>query len=112
MILRSSYTEEDMLLAYDRVKTEVGSVVRAAQESSVPRITLLDKISGLHKTRYVGRPTALMKMEESVLVDLLVLMGEYNYPLTKRDLQDMVKGYLDRTYRSNTGYGMFLMKSC
>jgi hypothetical protein len=112
MILRSSYTEEDMQLAYDRVKTEGWSVARAAQESGVPRITLLDKISGLHKTGEVGRPTALTKMEESVLVDLLVLMGEYNYPLTKRHLQDMVKGYLDRGDRSNTGYDMFLLKSC
>jgi hypothetical protein len=46
-------------------------------------------------------------VEERVLVDLLVLMGEYNYPVSKRDLRDMIKNYLDRLDRRDTGYVVF-----
>jgi hypothetical protein len=73
----------------------------------VPRVTRLNKISNLRKTGRVGTPTALTEVEESVLVDLLVLMGDYNYPISKRDLQEMIKNYLDRRDRKDTGYGVF-----
>jgi hypothetical protein len=97
-----------MQLAYNRVTTSEGwSAARAARETGVPRVMLLNKISGLHKTGRVGRPTALTEVEESVLVYLLVLMGEYNYPISKRDLREMIKNYLDRRDRKDTGYGVF-----
>jgi hypothetical protein len=99
-----------MLLAYERVTTEGWSVARAARETGVPRVTLLNKISGKHKTGMVGRPTSLTMVEEHALVDLLVLMGEYNYPISKRDLRDMIKTYLDRLDRKDTGYGVFYGK--
>jgi hypothetical protein len=51
----------------------------------------------------LGRPTALSDVEERVLVDLLVLMGEFNYPVTKRNLKDMVKNYLDQRRDSRHG---------
>jgi hypothetical protein len=104
---RSRYTDEDMQLAFEKVQSEGWSVARAAREIGVPRVTLLNKIHGLHKTGEVGRPTSLTKMEERVLVDLLILMGDYNYPITKRHLQDMVKGYLDRRDRQDSRYGVF-----
>lgn len=104
---RTRYTDEDMQLAFEKVQTEGWSVARAAREIGVPRVTLLDKIHGLHKTGEVGRPTSLTKMEERVLVDLLILMGEYNYPISKRHLQDMVKAYLDRRDRQDPRYGVF-----
>jgi hypothetical protein len=45
----------------------------------------------------VGRPLVLSDAEEEALVQVLVQMGEFNYPLTKRHLRDMVKDYLDKT---------------
>jgi len=96
---RSKYTAEDLQNAFELV-TDGWSVAGAARETGVPRITLLNKIRGTHKTGLVGRPTALSQIEERVLVDLLVLMGEYNYPLTQRHLQDMVKNYLDERRQS------------
>jgi hypothetical protein len=44
----------------------------------------------------VGRPIVLSEAEEEALVEILVLMGQFNYPLTKRHLRDMVKDYLDK----------------
>jgi hypothetical protein len=34
-------------------------------------------------------------VEEEVLVEVLVLMGKFNYPLTKPHLAEVVKSYLD-----------------
>lgn len=44
----------------------------------------------------MGRPIVLSEAEEEALVEILVLMGQFNYPLTKRHLRDMVKDYLDK----------------
>jgi transposase-like protein len=101
---RSRYTPEDMQEAVDLVKNEGYSVARAAVACNVPRITLLDRLKGNHKTGMSGRPTVLSEVEEDVLVEILVLMGEYNYPLTKRHLSDMVKNYLDKHRDTRTGF--------
>jgi hypothetical protein len=93
---RTKYPPENLQRAYDLVKEEGWTPFRAAKECQVPRITLVDKLRGTHRTGQVGRPTVLSKTEEEVLVELLVLMGQYNYPLTKRHLRDMVKAYLDK----------------
>jgi hypothetical protein len=93
---RTRYTPDDLNRAFNLVKNDGWTAFRAAKECGVPRITLVDKLRGTHKTGQVGRPTVLNKMEEEVLVEMIVLMGQYNYPLTKRHLRDMVKAYLDR----------------
>jgi hypothetical protein len=93
---RTKYPPENLQRAYDLVKEEGWTAFRAAKECGVPRITLVDKLQGTHKTGQVGRPTVLNKVEEEVLVEVLVLMGQYNYPVTKRHLRDMVKSYLDK----------------
>jgi hypothetical protein len=59
-------------------------------------VTLVDNVRGTHKTGVIGRPTVLTKMEEEVLVSRIVLFGQYNYPVSKRHLRDMVKAYLDK----------------
>jgi hypothetical protein len=93
---RSRYTPDDMLAAVDKVKNEGWTASRAARHFGVPRITLLDNVNGNHKTGVIGRPTVLSKLEEEVLVSRIVLFGQYNYPVSKRHLRDMVKGYLDK----------------
>lgn len=100
----SRYTKEDLEAAYIKVTEEGWTKARAAREFGVPRITLVDKLSGKHQTGKIGRPPVLSSCEERVLVDLLVLMGEFNYPVTKRHLRDMVKGYLDRKRESRNGF--------
>jgi hypothetical protein len=93
---RTRYTPEDMLAAVDKVKNEGWTAARAAREFGIPRITLVDNVKGTHKTGVIGRPTVLSKCEEEVLVSRIVLFGQYNYPVSKRHLRDMVKAYLDK----------------
>jgi transposase-like protein len=93
---RSKYTREDMERAAELVLNDGLPVSTAAKRCNVPRVTLIDMIKGTHKFGGAGRPTILTKVEEDVLVEMLVLLGQFNYPLTKRHLRDMVKNYLDQ----------------
>lgn len=94
---RTRYTAADMERAVDMVQREEYAVARAAEMCGVPRVTLIDRLKGTHKTVMVGRPKVLSEAEEQGLVKVLVQMAEYNYPVTRRHLVDMVKDYLDKT---------------
>lgn len=92
------YTADDLDRAVALCRDRGMAVAKAARVCGVPRITLDDKLKGRHQ-RKNGRPTALTKLEEMTLVDQIVLLGKFNFPLTKRHLRDMVKSYLDRKER-------------
>ncbi len=99
---RANYTEEDMAEAVRLVKEEDYSIQRAAKTTnryklnSVPRMTLANRLK--LKDPYVkvalGRPQELSQEVEEALVKVLVKCGEYNYPLRKKDLQDIVQAYV------------------
>lgn len=93
---RSKYQPEDLERAYKMVKEEGWSASGAAQHCKVPRATLADKLAGRHKTGVIGRPTVLTATEEDILAEMCVLLGLYNRPVTKRQLRNMVKSYLDK----------------
>ncbi len=93
---RTTTGPDTQLRAVNLVTQEAKSVAADALACGVPRATLLDKLNGKHKTEMVGRPCVLSKIKEKVLVEILVLMGKYNYSLTRRHLADMVKDYLDK----------------
>jgi hypothetical protein len=69
----------------------------------------MDRLSRRYKTGQIGRPTALSQCEEQVLVDLLILMGEFNYPVSKRHLRDMVKGFLDKKRETRHGFVIIII---
>jgi hypothetical protein len=70
------------------------ALAQAAEICSVPKITLLSKINGHHRGD-MGRPSVSSEAEESVRVQVLVQMGQFNFPLTKSRLSEMVNNYLD-----------------
>jgi hypothetical protein len=43
----------------------------------------------------LGRPTELSTEEEEMIVERLVLLGEWGFPMTTKDLCLLVKAYLD-----------------
>jgi hypothetical protein len=43
----------------------------------------------------LGHPTELSKEEEAIIVERLVILGEWDFPLNDRDLSHLVKSYLD-----------------
>jgi hypothetical protein len=42
----------------------------------------------------VGRPQELTRAEEEAIVNCLVLCGEFQYPMSKKDLQNFVQAYV------------------
>jgi hypothetical protein len=98
---RESYTEQDILEAIRLVKTEEFSVRRAAMHTNdvklneVPRMTLANRLSREEPVQQpdMGRPTELSAGIEEGLVVCLEKCAEFQYPMTKRQLQDLVQEY-------------------
>ncbi|MBM3938750.1 MAG: hypothetical protein FJ333_08900 [Sphingomonadales bacterium] len=83
------------------VQLEDYSIKRAAleinsrKENVVPRMTLSDRLKRREPTKDVklGRPQELNEEVEQALVKCLVKCAEFNFPMRKRDLQELVQAY-------------------
>jgi hypothetical protein len=71
----------------------------AQREYGVPKTTLIDRLAGRRGAK-LGRTTVLSEEEEEYLVERILVMGEWGFPLAKRDLTHIVKDYLDRQGRT------------
>jgi hypothetical protein len=96
---RSKYTEETFLKALQAVKDKRMSLRDAQKEYGVPKTTLIDRLAGRRGAK-LGRTTVLSEEEEEYLVERILVMGEWGFPLAKRDLTHIVKDYLDRQGRT------------
>jgi hypothetical protein len=82
-----------MARAVAQVKKQKMSVREAALKYVVKRSTLHDIIRGKVAAE-VGRPTVLDK-EEKIIVERLLLMSEWGFPMTCTELTHLLKTYLD-----------------
>ena len=96
---RSKYTEETFLKALQAVKDKRMTLRDAQKEYGVPKTTLIDRLAGKRGAK-LGRTTVLSEEEEEYLVERILVMGEWGFPLAKRDLTQIVKDYLDRQGRT------------
>jgi hypothetical protein len=67
----------------------------SVKKNPVPRTTLSDRLRKAQPTEApaLGRPQELPKAVEEALVVCLEMCAEFNYPMRKRDLQDLVQNY-------------------
>jgi hypothetical protein len=92
---------KDMLEAVRLVRTEELSISKAALHinnvklNEVPRMTLSNRLGKSEPANKpdMGRPTELSKGAEEGLVVCLEKCSEFNYPMTRRQLQDLVQVY-------------------
>ncbi len=91
---RTTYNSEDMARAVAQVKKQKMSVREAALEYGVKRSTLLDIIRG-KVAEEVGRPNVLDKEEEKIVVERLLLMSEWGFPMTCWKRRHLFKVYID-----------------
>lgn len=99
---RKTYTELDMLEAIRLVIDGECSIQAAAKhinsekKNPVPRMTLSDRLKSKDPAgqKKLGRPQELSDAVEAALIKCLVKCGEFNYPMRKADLQDVVQSYL------------------
>ena len=85
-----------MRQAVNYVKQRKGSIRAAAERFEVPKSTLSEKVRGIRTLKLGGQPVFSME-EEKKLVDGLMLMGEWGFPLMTTDLKNVIQNYLDKT---------------
>jgi len=98
---RAQYTEEDMTEAIRLVNEEDFSIKRAAlltnrvKKNVVPRMTLSDRMKKERPDERpaLGRPQELDKTVEEALVKCLEICASFNYPMRKKDLQELIQAY-------------------
>lgn len=91
---RTKYTKEALDAAIKAVREKRLSLGEAVREFGVPKTTLHDRLHD-RVSGTLGRPTCLSKEEELIIVERLLLMGEWGFPLTTMDLRLLIKTYLD-----------------
>jgi hypothetical protein len=90
---RHKYTPEAMRQALKEIKDKSMTMNEASVKYGVPKTTLFDRLKTT--TDKVGRPTILTAEEEEIIVQRLIILGEWGFPLTTNDLKQLVKAYLD-----------------
>ena len=104
---RSKYDDKNLQLAISAVEKKEMKLAEAAKHFGVPKTTLYDRLSGKSKPQ-LGRPTELTAEEEEIIVDRLLLMGDWGLPLTNRDLRVLIKEYLNIEGRTSRNLSIFL----
>lgn len=90
-----------MVEAIRLVQEEDYSILRACKVTNtvkineVPRMTLSDRLKKENPTDKpsLGRPQELSEVVEEALVKCLEMCSEFQYPMKRRDLQDLVQSY-------------------
>jgi hypothetical protein len=98
---RSKYTQAIFEEAFQAVKDKTMSLREAAQHYGVPKTTLIDRLANRYSDK-LGHPTELSKEEEAILVERLIILGEWGFPLSSHDLTHLVKNYLDSLGRTTS----------
>ena len=72
-----------------------GSLINDVKQNAVPRTTLSDRLrkEKPQKAPDMGRPIELSPEVEESLVTCLKMCAAFNYPMRKRDLQNLVQAY-------------------
>lgn len=95
---RHRYLQETLDKAIEAVKEKRMSLREAALHFKVPRTTLNDRV--LFSKNTLGRPTVLSMKEEKIFVERLMMMGDWGFPLTTKDMCHLIKDYLDSLGRT------------
>jgi hypothetical protein len=96
---RTKYTEAMLEEAMEAVTAHRMSLREAAKEYGVPKTTMIDRLSGRRGAK-LGRSTELSADEEELIVERILVLGKWGFPLGKKDLTHLIKGYLDRLGKS------------
>lgn len=95
-----SYRDEDMQKAVEDIRSGKLSMKKAACLYKINRTTLLNHFHQ-KKCSTVGRPTALSKTEEELLVHSLIKLAEWGFGLDRQQLQKCVQDHVRRTDKKN-----------
>lgn len=90
-----NYTHENLQKAVNDVKSHRKTLREAAECYGIPKSTLYDKVKGI-KTKKHGGQTKLSELDEKKLVDGIITLSEWGFPITRSDIRLLIKSFLDR----------------
>ncbi len=96
---RNKYNQAMMDMAIRDIEEKRLSLNKAAKKYNVPKATLSNRLTKL-TTGQLGRPTELSKEEEEIMVERLIMLGDWGFPLSCKDLCYLIKAYLDSSGRA------------
>lgn len=88
------YSSDAMDMALTAVRDEHISINKASKQFGIAKGTLVNRCQNKHGLS-VGKPTVLGRDEEDALVENIVTCAEWGFPVSRSDLQYLVKSYLD-----------------
>lgn len=93
-----NYTSEMLQNAVDGVKNGQMSLRKAAEMYGINRQTIKNKLVGKH-SKTVGRQRLLCHKEEKAIIQHVIAMSDFGFPMDTYDLRVTVKMFLDRSGR-------------
>jgi hypothetical protein len=97
---KANYSDAQLRDALLEVRNGTMSERAASKAYGIPRSTLKDRIGERVERQTAGRPPVLTEDEENLIVERLVMQGEWGFPLTSLDLRNVIKDYLDSQGRT------------
>jgi hypothetical protein len=95
-----NYGEDKLLKAIIEVQNGRMSEREAASTYGVPRSTMKDRLADRVTRETAGRPTVLSKGEEELIVERLLMLGKWGFPLMSADQCHVIQAYLDAQGRT------------
>ena len=91
-----AYTEDDLDLAIELVKTNEDSIHSAATKFNIPYSTLASPVKGTVNSKKPGKQTLLSKEEEEALVEALVYLADCGFGLNLIVFKNVVNTYIQK----------------
>ena len=107
---RARYSQEELQNAVREVAEKRMSLREAAMHYGVPKATLHDRVKESAGDQ-LGRPTELSVDEEAIIVERLLVHGNWGFPLTRRDLCALIKAYLDGLGRTTRKQPIYFLQN-
>lgn len=100
---RAKYTEELISSAVFKVRQKEMSINRASVFYGIPRATIRYRLKKKHQKVFRSGPKTILTAEEEAELEQWVLDSQScGWPVTKDDVADSVKYFLDKNPRINT----------
>ncbi|XP_062551536.1 uncharacterized protein LOC134216729 [Armigeres subalbatus] len=99
---RTSYSQDEISAAVRKVRSKEMGINEAAKHFGVPRSTIRSRLQKKERQVYRSGPMSVLTIEEEGELESWIFDSQRRgFPVTKSNLQDNIKSFLDRNLREN-----------
>jgi len=92
------YSAETLDAAVSAVVNKLMTLAEASEVFGVPKSTINDKVSGKHQGK-VGHKNVLTTEEERHIVDCIIHVSKFGWPMNRLDVGEFVNQYCKQTFK-------------